>query len=150
MCIRDSCNTEIFPEPFYPQRAAARPGLSLIHIYAACIVEVLCGPVAGGTDVQQVVRAAVHPVKGVGVDLDAKLMSDGGQVHGGVGEMCIRDRPRPFDGSVRLPHLPLRHGGLPDGSRGHRSRHVLPHPVGHHRADHESVRPLGHLRLVML
>ena len=59
-------------------------------------------------------------------------------------------RPRPFDGSVRLPHLPLRHGGLPDGSRGHRSRHVLPHPAGHHRADHESVRPLGHLRLVML
>lgn len=59
-------------------------------------------------------------------------------------------RPRPFDGSVRLPHLPLRHGGLPDGSRGHRSRHVLPHPAGYHRADHESVRPLGHLRLVML
>ena len=62
-------------------------GLDLLHHpgHAACVVEVLCGPVAGGTDVQQVVCAAMHPVKGVGVDLNAKLMRDGGQVHGGVG-----------------------------------------------------------------
>ena len=62
-------------------------GLDLLHHagHAACIVEVLCGPVAGGTDVQQVVCAAVHPVKGVGVDLNAELVGDGGQVHGGVG-----------------------------------------------------------------
>ena len=62
-------------------------GLDLLHHpgHAACVVEVLCGPVAGGTDVQQVVCAAVHPVKGVGVDLNAELVGDGGQVHGGVG-----------------------------------------------------------------
>ena len=62
-------------------------GLDLLHHagHAACVVEVLCGPVAGGTDVQQVVGSPVHPVKGVGVDLNAELVGDGGQVHGGVG-----------------------------------------------------------------
>ena len=62
-------------------------GLDLLHHagHAACIVEVLCGPIAGGTDIQQVVCAAMHPVKGVGVDLNAELVGDGGQVHGRVG-----------------------------------------------------------------
>ena len=62
-------------------------GLDLFHHagHAACIVEVLCGPVAGRTDVQQIVCAAVHPVKGVGIDLKAELVGDGGQMHGGIG-----------------------------------------------------------------
>ena len=62
-------------------------GLDLLHHagHAACIVEVLCGPVAGGTDVQQVVCTAMHPVEGVSIDLNAELVGDGGQVHGGVG-----------------------------------------------------------------
>ena len=56
-------------------------GLNLLHHagHAACVVEVLCGPIAGGTDVQQVVCAAVHPVEGVGVDRDTELVGDGGQ-----------------------------------------------------------------------
>ena len=62
-------------------------GLDLFHHagHAACIVEVLCGPVAGRTDVQQIVCAAVHPVKGVGIDLKAELVCNGGQMHGGIG-----------------------------------------------------------------
>ena len=62
-------------------------GLDLFHDagHAACIVEILCGPVACGTDVQQVVCAAVHPVKGVGVDLEAELVGNGGDVHQGIG-----------------------------------------------------------------
>ena len=62
-------------------------GLDLLHHpgHAAGIVEILGGPIAGGTDVQQVVGPPVHPVKGVGVDLNAKLVGDGGQVHGVVG-----------------------------------------------------------------
>ena len=53
--------------------------------HAACIIEVLGGPVAGRTNVQQIMRAAVHTVKGVCVDLNAELMGNGRQVHCGVG-----------------------------------------------------------------
>ena len=91
-------------------------GLDLLHHagHTACIVEVLCGPVAGGTDVQQVVRTPVHPVEGVGVDLDAELMRDGGQVHGRVGG--AGDGGVDHDGVLKalLRHDVLGGNALPD------------------------------------
>ena len=54
---------------------------SMTRGHAAGIVEILRGPVAGGADVEQIVRPAVHPVEGVSIDLDAELVRDGGQVH---------------------------------------------------------------------
>ena len=62
-------------------------GADLLHDpgHAAGIIEELGGPLAGGADVQQVVRPPVEPVKGVGVDLQAELLGHGGDVEEGVG-----------------------------------------------------------------
>ena len=49
--------------------------------YAACIIEVLRGPLACGTDIQKIMRAAVHAVERIRVERNAELMRDGGQVH---------------------------------------------------------------------
>ena len=62
-------------------------GLDFFHHpgNAAGIIEILGGPVAGRTDIQQIMGAPVHSVKGIRIDLDAKLMGNGRNVHGGIG-----------------------------------------------------------------
>ena len=80
---------QIFAERFPSHRhcVEVQHGADLLHHAgdAAGIVEILRGPVAGGTDVEQIVRPAVHPVEGVSIDLDAEFVRDGGQVHRRVG-----------------------------------------------------------------
>ena len=58
-------------------------GLDLFHDtrHAACIIEVLCRPVTGRTDVQQIVRSAVHPVEGIRINFNSEFMSNGREMH---------------------------------------------------------------------
>ena len=62
-------------------------GLDFLHDGrdAACIIEKLCGPFACGADIQEIVGAAVHPVKGVRIDFQAELMGHCRDVQQGIG-----------------------------------------------------------------
>ena len=51
----------------------------------AGIVKILCGPVSGRTDIQQVMSAPVQAVKGICINLKTEFMGNGGDVHGGIG-----------------------------------------------------------------
>ena len=80
---------QVFPEGLsgYGQDIQMEHGLDFLHHPrdAARIVEILGGPVARRPDVQQVVRSAVHPVEGVGVDGKAELVRNRRQMHRGIG-----------------------------------------------------------------
>ena len=62
-------------------------GLDLFHDtrHAACIIEVLCRPVTGRTNVQQIVCSAVHSVEGVRINFNSEFMRNGRKMHRRVG-----------------------------------------------------------------
>ena len=67
-------------------RVQVQHGADLLHDrgHAAGIVEELRGPASGRADVEQVVRAAVQAVERLRIQIDAKLVRDGGQVQQAV------------------------------------------------------------------
>ena len=62
-------------------------GLDLLHDtrHTACIIEVLRRPVTGGTNIQQIVRSAVHSVEGIRINFNSEFMRNGRKMHRRVG-----------------------------------------------------------------
>ena len=62
-------------------------GLYFLHHSGntACIVEELCRPFSGRSDIQQVMSPPVHTVKCVSVNLQSQLMGNGRNMKQGIG-----------------------------------------------------------------
>ena len=80
---------QVFPEGLsgYGHDIQMEHGLDFLHHPrdTARIVEILRGPVARRPDVQQIVRSAVHPVEGIGINGKAELVRNRRQMHRSIG-----------------------------------------------------------------